>query len=71
MHKDNLVQEVVYLYHIADIVDETINCDRYIHGNLMTILDMRDLNREFFTIFAIQSLHTLFYYAKSGVTFEM
>ncbi len=47
MHKDNLVQEVVYLYHIADIVDETINCDRYIHGNLMTILNMRDLNREF------------------------
>jgi hypothetical protein len=26
----------------------------------MTILDMRDLKREFGTIFAIQSLHTLF-----------
>ena len=38
------MQEVVYLYHIADIVDETINCDRYIHRKLKTILDMRDLN---------------------------
>ncbi len=55
------MRKVVYLYHIADKVDETIKRDRYIHRKLKTILDMRDLNQEFCILCV--------YDAKSGVTF--
>ena len=56
-------EKLFTVYHIAVIVDETIEYDRYIRRKLGTILDMRDLNEsvEFF-VFIMPSLESLSWY---------